>query len=125
MYVDGYISIANKNKAIREKIKLNYQTADNFLDDKLLISFILQEANKRIGGENDYKFLRIKSSIKKDWQEKGQKISRYAGPKELEFALLSIESNTGLIRTMITSKHPSINEYNRVISSVRLSLIHI
>ena len=27
MYVDGYISLANKNKAIKEKIKLNYQTA--------------------------------------------------------------------------------------------------
>jgi len=119
MYVDGYISLANKNKAIKEKIKLNYQTADNFLDDKLLINFILQETDKKIGSKNDYKFLRIKSSINKDWQEKGQKISRYAGPRELEFGLLSIESNTGLIRTMITSKNPSINEYNRVISSVR------
>ena len=119
MYIDGYISLANKNKAIKEKIKLNYQTADNFLDDKLLINFILQETDKRIENKNDYKFLRIKSSINKDWQEKGQKISRYAGPKELEFGLLSIESNTGLIRTMITSKNPSINEYNRVISSVR------
>ncbi len=119
MYIDGYISLANKNKAIKEKIKLNYQTADNFLDDKLLINFILQETDKKIGSKNDYKFLRIKSSINKDWQEKGQKISRYAGPKELEFALLSIESNTGLIRTMITSKNPSINEFNRVISSLR------
>ncbi|MBO6978540.1 MAG: transglycosylase domain-containing protein [Prochlorococcus marinus XMU1428] len=119
MYVDGYISLANKNKAIKEKIKLNYQTANNFLDDKLLINFILQETDKKIGSKNDYKFLRIKSSINKDWQEKGQKISKYAGPKELEFGLLSIESNTGLIRTMITSKNPSINEYNRVISSVR------
>jgi len=119
MYLDGYISLANKNKSIKEKIKLNYQTADNFFDDKLLINFILQETDKRIGSKNDYKFLRIKSSINKDWQEKGQKISRYAGPKEIEFALLSIESNTGLIRTMITSKNPSINEYNRVISSIR------
>jgi len=119
MYVDGYISLANKNMAIKEKIKLNYQTSDNFLDDKLLINFILQETDKRIGSKNDYKFLRINSSINKDWQEKGQKISSYAGPKELEFSLLSIESNTGLIRTMITSKNPSINEYNRVIRSVR------
>ncbi len=119
MHVDGYISLTNKNKAIKEKMKLNYQTDDNFLDDKLLINFILQETDKKIGSKNDYKFLRIKSSINKDWQEKGQKISRYAGPKEIEFGLLSIESNTGLIRTMITSKNPSINEYNRVISSVR------
>ncbi len=119
MYIDGYISLANKNKAIKEKINLNYQKADNFLDDKLLINFILRETEKKLENKNDYKFLRIKSSINKDWQEKAQNISRYAGPKELEFALLSIESNTGLIRTMITSKNPSINEYNRVISSVR------
>ena len=111
--------IRDRNKALKEKIKLNYQTANNFLDDKLLINFILQETDKRIENKNKYKFLRIKSSINKDWQEKGQKISRYAGPKELEFGLLSIESNTGLIKTMITSKNPSINEYNRVISSVR------
>nr|WP_257469888.1 transglycosylase domain-containing protein [Prochlorococcus marinus] len=119
MYIDGYISLEKKNKAIKEKINLNYQTAYNLLDDKLLINFILEEADKRIENKNDYKFLRIKSSINKDWQEKAQKISRYVGPKELEFALLSIESNTGLIRTMVTSKNPSINEYNRVISSVR------
>ncbi len=119
MYIDGYISLDNKNKAIKEKINLNYQKADNFLDDKLLINFILQETNKKIKNKNDYKFLRIKSSINKDWQEKAQNISRYASPKEIEFALLSIESNTGLIRTMITSKNPSINEYNRVITSVR------
>ncbi len=119
MYIDGYISLANKNKAIKEKINLNYQKADNFLDDKLLINFILRETDKKLENKNDYKFLKIKSSINKDWQKKAQKISRYAGPKEIEFALLSIESNTGLIRTMITSKNPSINEYNRVISSVR------
>ncbi len=119
MYIDGYVSLADKNEAINEKINLNYQKAGNFLDDKLLINFILQETDKKIENKNDYKFLRIKSSINKDWQEKAQKISGYAGPNEIEFALLSIESNTGLIRTMITSKNPSINEYNRVIRSVR------
>ncbi len=119
MYIDGYISLAKKKKAIKEKINLNYQKADNFLDDKLLINFILKETEKKIKNKNDYKFLRIRSSINKEWQEKAQKISRYAGPNELEFALLSIESSTGLIRTMITSKNPSINEYNRVITSVR------
>ncbi|MDA9729142.1 transglycosylase domain-containing protein [Prochlorococcus sp. AH-736-N17] len=119
MYIDGYISLADKEKAIEEKINLNYQKADNFLDDKLLINFIIEETDKIIDNKNDYKFLRIKSSINKDWQEKGQKISRYAGPRELEFALLSIESKTGLIRTMITSKNPSINEYNRVTTSIR------
>jgi len=119
MYLDGYISLENKNKAIKEKINLNYKKADNFLDDKLLINFILAETDSRIDNKKDHKFLIIKSSIKKDWQERAQKISRYVGPKEIEFALLSIESNTGLIRTMVTSRNPLFNEYNRVTSSVR------
>ncbi len=119
MYLDGYISLSNKNKAIKEKVNLNYQKNGNFLNDKLLINFILEETNNRIKNINDFRFLRIKSSINKDWQETAQKISKFAGPKDIEFALLSIESNTGLIRTMVTSKNPSVNEYNRVISSVR------
>ena len=119
MYLDGYISLADKNKAINEKINLNYQTNDKFLNDKLLINFILEEADKRIENNNDYEFLRIKSSINKDWQKTAQKISRYLEPKEIEFALFSIESNTGLIRTMVTSRNPTFNEYNRVTSSVR------
>ena len=119
MYLDGYISLANKNKAIKEKIKLNYHTTDNFLNDKLLINFILEETEKKIENKKEYKFLIIKSSINKNWQESAQKISRYVGPKDIEFALLSIESNTGLIRTMVTSRKPLFNEYNRVTSSVR------
>ncbi len=119
MYLDGYISLANKNKAIKEKIKLNSHTADNFLNDKLLINFILDETDKKIENKKDYKFLIIKSSINKNWQETAQKISRYVGPKDIEFALLSIESNTGLIRTMVTSRNPLFNGFNRVTSSVR------
>ncbi len=119
MYRDGYITLEDKNKAIKETINLNNQTADNFLDDKLLINFILDETEKRIENISDHNFLRIKSSINRDWQETAQKISRYVGPKEIEFALLSIESNTGLIRTMVTSKNPTVNEYNRVTSAVR------
>ena len=119
MFLDGYISLENRNKAIKEKINLNYQTPENFLNDKLLINYILKETDQIIENKKDYKFLRIKSSINEDWQESGQKISSFVEPKEIEFALLSIESTTGLIRAMVTSKNPSINEYNRVTSSVR------
>ncbi len=119
MYLDGYISLEEKNKAIQEEIILNYQTTDKFLDDQLLINFIIEETDKRIENKNNHKFLRIKTSINKDWQETAQKISRYVGPKEIEVALVSIESNTGLIRTMVTSKNPSLNEFNRVTSSIR------
>jgi len=119
MYLDGYISLANKNRALKEEIKLNDHTGDKFFNDKLLINFILKETEKKIGNKNNYKFLLIRSSINKDWQETAQKISRYVGPKDIEFALLSIESNTGLIKTMVTSRNPLFNEYNRVTSSVR------
>ena len=119
MYLDGYISINDRNKAINEKITLNYQTNNNILNDKLLINFIIEETNNKIKEINKYKFLRIKSSINKNWQESGQKISASIKPNDIELALLSIESNTGLIRTMITSKNPSLNEFNRVNSSIR------
>ena len=119
MYLDGYISLYEKNKAINEKVTLNYQKSNHFLNDKLLIDFILEETNNKIENDKNYKFLRIKSSINKDWQETAQKISGAVNPNNIETALLSIESNTGLIRTMITSKNPSLNEFNRVYSSIR------
>ena len=119
MYQDGYISLYDKNKALDDKITLNHQTDDKFLDDKLLINLILEQTDNKIKYVKEYKFLRIKSSINKDWQEKAQKISGSVNPSNIEVALLSIESNTGLIRTMITSRNPSVNEFNRVNSSIR------
>ena len=114
MYLDGFISLQQKNQAINEIIQLNYQSIDEELNDKLLINFILNETNKRIENKNKYNFLKIKSSIKKDWQEKGQRLADITLPKDIEVALLSIESNTGLIRAMITGKNSSNNEFNRV-----------
>ena len=115
MYVDGHISIRERDEALREKVNLN----NNDFNDNLLINFILEEANNKIKNHNNYKFLRIKSSINKNFQEIGQKLSNNIRPNNIEIALVSIESNKGLIRTMITSKNPSINEFNRVTSAVR------
>ncbi len=119
MYFDGYISHTEKDKALKEKVNLNYKKNDKDLKDKLLVNFILEEAEKKIKNQKKYKFLRIKSSINKNWQKIGQKLSKSIGPKNIEIALVSIESETGLIRTMITSKDPSINEFNRVTSAIR------
>ena len=119
MYIDGYISLNERNLALKEKVNLNYQINNKDLQDNLLINFILNETNSKIKNHKKYNFLRIKSSINKDWQEIGQQISKYTGPKNIETALVSIESNSGLIRTMITSKNPTINEFNRVTSAIR------
>ncbi len=122
MYIDGFISLHERNKALNEKVKLNYQTNNDYLKDNLLINFILDETNRKIKNQKnykDYKFLKIKSSINKNWQEIGQKVSKSIEPNNIETALVSIESNSGLIRTMITSKNPILNEFNRVTSSVR------
>ncbi len=115
MYSDGYISLEERDEALKEKVKLNYKD----LQDKLLIDFILEEANKKIKNHKNYDYLKIKSSINKNWQEVGQKLSKKIGPNNIEVALVSIESNKGLIRSMITSKNPTINEFNRVTSAVR------
>ena len=119
MYIDGYISLDERNKGLNEKVKLNYQKNNKDLNDKLLLDYILEEAVNKIKNHKKYKFLRIKSSINKNWQEIGQEISKYIGPNNIEIALVSIESKTGLIRTMITSKDPSKNEFNRVTSAIR------
>ena len=119
MYIEGYISLDEKNEALKEKVKLNYQESNKDLKDNLLINFILNETNSVIKNHNKHKFLRIKSSINKNWQEIGQQLARSFVPKNLETALVSIESNNGLIRTMITSKNPTLNEFNRVTSAVR------
>ena len=119
MYIDGYISLDERNKALKEKVKLNYSINNKDSKDNLLVNFILKETNNKIKNHKKYKFLRIKSSINKDWQEIGQKISSSIGPNNIETALLSIESNSGLIRTMITGKKPTINEFNRVTSAIR------
>ena len=68
MFIDGHISLNEKNEALQEKVKLKYQTNNKDLKDKLLVNFILQEANKKIKNNKKYKFLRIKSSINKNWQ---------------------------------------------------------
>ncbi len=119
MYIDGYISLDERNEALKEKVILNYSINNKDSKDNLLVNFILKETNKKIKNHKKYKFLRIKSSINKDWQTIGQKISRSIGPNNIETALVSIESNSGLIRTMITSKNPTINEFNRVTSAIR------
>jgi len=119
MYIDGYISLEERNEALKEKIKLNSQTNNIDLKDNLLINFILKETNSKIESKKKYNFLRINSSINRNWQEIGQQISKSIGPKDIQAALISIESNTGLIRAMITSKNPTINEFNRVTSAIR------
>ena len=119
MYLDGYISLEEKNEALNEKISLYYKEDNDFLNDKLLINFILKETNNKIQNKKKYKFLRIKSSINKDWQKSSQKISKSIKPKNIELAMLSIESETGLIRAMVSSKNPESNEFNRVNSSIR------
>ena len=119
MYDDGYISLYDKNKALNEKIKLKNQTKEKEFSDKLLINFILNETNRQIKDQKKYKFLRITSSINKTWQVIAQQTSKSVKPKDIEIALVSIESNTGLIRAMVTSKNPLINEFNRVTLTVR------
>ena len=119
MYIDGYISLDEKNKALNEKINLNYQKNNKELKDKLLVNFILKETNSKTKNQTNFKFLRIKSSINKDWQETAQELTKSLEPNNIEVALLSIESNTGLIRTMITGKNSITNEFNRVTSAVR------
>ncbi len=119
MYIEGYIDKVNYEKALLEKIKVLNKKNN---EDKLLINFILSEAANKINTEINYQIdnhLIINSSIEKEWQKKAQKLSQELLPEGLEVGVISIESDTGLIKTMISGRYPKYNQFNRVTSAIR------
>ena len=118
MYLEGFIDKRNYEKALLEKIKV---VQKKYLD-KLLINLILDESVIKINSEKDYKIddhLIIYSSIDKEWQDKAQKLSQNILPDGIELALISIESDTGLIKTLVSGRYPKYNQFNRAISAKR------
>ena len=119
MYVDGHIVKKKYEEAMEEKVKLINKRK---YPDKLLIELILKESRDKINPKINYEFdnpLKIRSSIKKEWQEKGQNLSKDLLPDKIQIGLITIESNTGLIKTLITSRYPKYNQFNRVSSAIR------
>ncbi len=119
MYIEGYIDKINFEKALLEKIKVINKINNQ---DKLLINFILTEAANKISKKISYQIddhIIISSSIEKEWQNKAQKLSQELLPEGLEVGLISIESDTGLIKTMISGRYPEFNQFNRAISAIR------
>ena len=123
MLKENYISEHEFTKALNEEIKLNsIQNESSFLNDPVLINFILDETKQILNTykpKKDYKFIKIRSSLNLTWQKKAQNLSRLIKPKDLEIALVTIESNSGLIRTMISGKEPHLNTFNRAKSAIR------
>jgi len=119
MYFEDYIDKRNYERALKEKIKV---INENNNEDKLLISFILSESANKINSKINYQIddhLIINSSIEKSWQDKAQKLSKELLPEGIELGLISIESDTGLIRTMISGRYPKYNQFNRAIFAIR------
>ena len=123
MFKEGYISEKDFNSAIKKEIKLgNINKELTFTNDEVLINFILNETNaimrtKKVN--RDYKHIKVKSSINLLWQNKAQNLAKSIKPDGLEIALVTIESNKGLIRTMISGKEPILNTFNRANSAIR------
>ena len=119
MYLGGHIDKANYERALKEKIKVINKKNN---EDKLLINFILAESVKKINAEVNYQtddFLIINTSIEEEWQDKAQKLSQELLPEGIEASLISIESDTGLIKTMISGRYPEYNQFNRATSAIR------
>jgi len=123
LYENGFINKKELHQSTKEDIRLNQKPGKiNLEDDKLLINFILEEARKKNKLNHDLKiddYIIIQSSIFMPWQEEAQKIASDIQPKEIELALISIESNSGLLRTFVSGKSPILNEFNRVINAIR------
>ncbi len=119
MYLGGYIDLSNYEKALKEKINVINKKNN---EDKILINFILNETENAIGKEISYQIddhLIINSSIEKEWQKKAQALSQELLPEGLEVGLISIESDTGLIKTIISGRYPEYNQFNRATSAIR------
>ena len=123
MYLEGYISKEIFNQALIEKIKLNKNIIESYnSQNKLLIKFILKEAKGKLKLKNDFKIeetLIIKSSIKNSWQKEAENISKLLTPNDIEIALITIDSNNGLIRSFVSGRNKNTNEFNRVINAIR------
>ena len=82
----------------------------------------MAESANKINAEINYPIdnhLIINSSIEKDWQDKAQKLSQKLLPEGMELGLISIESDSGLIKTMISGRYPEYNQFNRATSAKR------
>ena len=123
MYLEGYISKEIFNQALIEKIKLNKNIIESYnSQNKLLIQFILKEVKGKLKLKNDFKIeetLIIKSSIKNSWQKEAENISKLLTPNDIEIALITIDSNNGLIRSFVSGRNKNTNEFNRVINAIR------
>ena len=123
MYLEGYISKEIFNQALIEKIKLNKNIIESYnSQNKLLIQFILKEVKGKLKLKNNFKIeetLIIKSSIKNSWQKEAENISKLLTPNDIEIALITIDSNNGLIRSFVSGRNKNTNEFNRVINAIR------
>jgi len=68
---------------------------------------------------NNKEHLIIRTSINNEWQLKAQQLSKFLNFSETEIGLISIQSDSGLIRVMISGKNSELNEFNRVTSAIR------
>ena len=120
MHEEEIISLDELAKALSEEI--NLIDIRGRLNDNLLINFILAEANELDINNlvlNNERPLIIRTSINTKWQLEAQKISRLLNSSDTDIALISIESDTGLIRVMVTGKRSEINQFNRVTDAIR------
>ena len=123
MFLNKYIDKNQYKNALLEKINLFYEPKNqNIIIEKLLIDYILNEADNKINSkrirliDDQYK---IKTTLNKDFQREAQNISKFNLPENIELALITIDSDTGYINAMMTSRNPNTNEFNRVTDAIR------
>tara|TARA_Y100000589_G_scaffold332210_1_gene390275 strand:+ start:3524 stop:5290 length:1767 start_codon:yes stop_codon:yes gene_type:complete len=120
MYLKGYISKKSLNSALNYEIKIKDKNLKK-LNDRVLEFYIIDNAKNILKNKNKSelgKFLKIRSSINYLWQIEAQNITTNL-PPQIEIALISIESSSGLIRTMISGREPHKNEFNRATNALR------
>ena len=117
----GYITDAEYQKAVAEKIVIVKSSRRNNFKAKHFVSYVINQLKDRYGEELVYKGgLRVYTTLNYDMQQAGEDalergVKRYGRAHRLsQGALAAIDVNTGYIKTMVGSATPD-SDFNRCV----------
>tara|TARA_Y100001970_G_C14248647_1_gene870149 strand:+ start:3339 stop:5066 length:1728 start_codon:yes stop_codon:yes gene_type:complete len=121
MLKEGFISPKQFMIANSSALELDTSTLDNSKSlYPFITSIIVKEVDHLYQQNNwDNQQLKIISSININWQSNAVEIINKNSPKDLNIALVSIESSTGLIKTLIGGNNFSETEFNLATQALR------
>ena len=121
MLLEGFISKEEFSNAITKPLKIN-PASPKYLNSlaPFFTSWVAQKIPELLTTEQiEVGGIKIKTSLKLDWQRKAKEVLTNYAPEQMEGALVSIEPESGLVRVLIGGKDFNKNEFNRATQALR------